>query len=89
MSIRTLAIAIGESINPSGLYNLVGNSGDVFTIKSYSAITSVMNVLALFFCKLNKTWLTQTYLFPQKGPPCEPVDVIFVIDETTSIKEVE
>ncbi|ELU02814.1 hypothetical protein CAPTEDRAFT_212961 [Capitella teleta] len=72
MSIKIVAVAIGEYVSNSGLEQLVGAGGQVLTIKSYSLLKSVMNTLAMFFCV-----------------PCEPSDVVFVIDETSSISEAE
>lgn len=51
MSIKIVAVAIGEYVSNSGLEQLVGAGGQVLTIKSYSLLKSVMNTLAMFFCE--------------------------------------
>lgn len=51
MSIKIIAIAIGEGVSLGGLEQLAGDNGKVLNIKNYTALASVMNCLVKFFCK--------------------------------------
>jgi hypothetical protein len=51
MSIKMIAIAIGDGVNMDGLQELTGDDGQVLSIRNYTALTSVMSTLVTFFCK--------------------------------------
>jgi hypothetical protein len=51
MSIKILAITIGETIDMSNMTSLAGTEANVFSIKNYTALRSVMNSLVKFFCE--------------------------------------